>query len=162
MKKYLEVATAVQNLFNIIFPGTYLITMKFGNWYRASEIIVRNYERNFLWKLHIKKYLKVATMMKIRWDISRFGTGLKQCTWSSERSYERNLQNLTTIKSNKLRFKKYFKKSHFLSQKLIFHCFKQKILPNKVNFFLIFVHMNVQNFGHILKHKYCRFIIDQN
>ena len=30
------------------------------------------------------------------------------CTWSSERSYERNLQNLTTIKSNKLRFKKVF------------------------------------------------------
>ena len=32
----------------------------------------------------------------------------KKRTWSSERSYERNLQNLTTIQSNKLRFYKVF------------------------------------------------------
>ena len=38
-------------------------------------------------------------------------------------------KKLTTIKSNKLQFKKYFKKSHFLYQKLIFYCLK--INPSK-------------------------------
>ena len=35
-------------------------------------------------------------------------------------------KKLTTIKSNKFKTEKYFKKSHFLSQKLIFSCLKKK------------------------------------
>ena len=35
-------------------------------------------------------------------------------------------KKLTTIKLNKLKFKKVLKKSHLLSQKLIFHCLKKK------------------------------------
>ena len=44
---------------------------------------------------------------------------------------------------------KYWKKSHFISQKLIFHCLKKKILLKKVDFFFTFVHMNVQNLWYI-------------
>ena len=44
-------------------------------------------------------------------------------------------KNLTTIKLNKLNVKKVFKKSQFISQKLIFHCLKKKILVKKVDFF---------------------------
>ena len=58
-------------------------------------------------------------------------------------------KKITTIKWNKLKFEKVLKKkSHFLSQKLIFHWFKRKIVLKKVDFF-IFVHMNIQNFRHI-------------
>ena len=58
-------------------------------------------------------------------------------------------KKLTTIKLNKLKFKKVFKKSNFISQKLIFHCLKKKIFLKKVDFFIIFVCMNVQNFRNI-------------
>ena len=58
-------------------------------------------------------------------------------------------KKLTAIKSNKLKLKKVLNKSHFLSKKFIFHCFKKKIFFKKVDFYSIFVHMNVQNFRHI-------------
>ena len=44
LNKYLCVATAVQFLFYSTFRETYFITVKFGNWYRAFKIIVRDYE----------------------------------------------------------------------------------------------------------------------
>ena len=53
-------------------------------------------------------------------------------------------RKLTTIKLNKSKFKK----SHFLFQILIFNCLK-KIILKKVDFFIIFVPMNVRNFRHI-------------
>ena len=58
-------------------------------------------------------------------------------------------KNITTIKYNKLKFVKVLKKSHFLSQKLIFHCRGKKILLKKLDILIIFVHMNVQNFQNI-------------
>ena len=45
--------------------------------------------------------------------------------------------------------KKHFKKSHFLSQKLIFPCLKKNISKKSRFFLFTFVHMNVQNFWHI-------------
>ena len=58
------------------------------------------------------------------------------CTWSSERSYERNLQKME-LQLNKINWNlnKYWKKSHFLYQKLIVHCLKKN--PKKSRFFLL-------------------------
>ena len=58
-------------------------------------------------------------------------------------------KTLTTIKLNKLKFKKVFKKSHFIFQKVIFPCLKKKIFLKKVDFFIIFGYTNVQNFRNI-------------
>ena len=63
------------------------------------------------------------------------------CTGSSERSYEQNL-----IYDSK----KYFRKS-FSFSKVNFSLLEKKILRKKVDFFTIFVHMNVQNFRHIFE-----------
>ena len=46
--------------------------------------------------------------------------------------------------------KKYFEKSHFFPQNLIFHCLKKNLSTNSI-FFFTFVHTNVQNFWHIKK-----------
>ena len=62
-------------------------------------------------------------------------------------------EKLTTIKENKSKFKKVLKKSHFLSQKLIFHCL-ETIFLKQIYFFFTFVHMNVQNFWYILKSNF--------
>ena len=44
--------------------------MKFGNWHWPSKLIERNYERNFFEKsYHIKKYLMVATRVKIHFAL---------------------------------------------------------------------------------------------
>ena len=64
--------------FNIYFIllSLKLITMKFSNWYWTSKIIVLNYKRIFFCD-NINKYLEVATMMRIRCNVLRFGTSLK-------------------------------------------------------------------------------------
>ena len=47
-------------------------------------------------------------------------------------------KKLTAIKFKKIKFEKVFKKSHFLSQQLIFHCLKN--FSKKVNFFMFRSH----------------------
>ena len=59
--------------------------------------------------------------------------------------FTKNEPQLNKINSN---LKKNLKKSDFLSQKLIFHGSK-KNPSKKSRFFLILVHMNVQNFRYI-------------
>ena len=56
---------------------------------------------------------------------------------------------LTTIKWHKFKFKKVFKKITFSFSKVNFSQHEKKILLKKVDFLIIFFHMNVQNFRNI-------------
>ena len=61
---------SVQHLFDITFPETYLINMKFGDCNWASKIFERNYERNFLLKPHdIKKFWRSVLAFKIHFAL---------------------------------------------------------------------------------------------
>ena len=57
-------------------------------------------------------------------------------------------KKLTKIKLNELKFLKSIKKITFSFSKVDFSLLEKKILK-KVDFFIIFVHMNVQMFWHI-------------
>ena len=57
-------------------------------------------------------------------------------------------KKLTTIKSNKLKFKKVFKKIIFSFSKVNFSLLEKKILL-KSRFFFTFIYMNVQKFRHM-------------
>ena len=57
---------------------------------------------------------------------------------------------LCTIQLNKLRFQKEFLKISFYFLEVNFSLLGKKILLKKVDFLLIFVHTNVQNFRHML------------
>ena len=58
-------------------------------------------------------------------------------------------KNLTTIKWNKIKFNKVYKKIIFSFSKVNFSLLEKKILLKKWIFKIIFVHINVQNFRNI-------------
>ena len=58
-------------------------------------------------------------------------------------------KKLTKIKLNKFKLKKVFKKITFSFSKVNFLLLEKRIFLRKVDFLIIFVHMNVQNFRHM-------------
>ena len=75
------------------------------------------------------------------------------CTWSSERSYKRNLRkiNHNSIKYIEI-WKNIFKISHFLSQKFILPCLEKKIFLKNVDFFYFRSHERSELLAHAFFH----------
>ena len=104
-----------------------------------SKLLCEITKNLFLWRPHdVKKYLEVATMMKIPWNILQFGTGLKHI---SDSSYFRRIL-LTTYVSGHI---KQNRRSEVLKKTLVAASLNR--FRNNVGFTRIFLKVLLQWVG---------------